>query len=519
MGGSPVCVSVSVSSFCRHKKRNQPKRPIKGSGWGCERKRRRTGVVGGRPPTMRGSSRLSWLIAVLAVRAEALAPEFACPSNCNSQGYCHDGICVCYPGWTGADCSTLTQCPHQCNLQGAVLPPLTSSLRALPAAPSSSSTSPERLRLVVAGYCLNATCVCYPGFSGDDCSLRLCPQDCSGRGQCHQGKCKCHANFTGAACDRSRCPADCTSADRFTSCEEGVCNCKPGYFGLACELKACPNGCTSFENGVCDEVFGKCACHEGWTGDDCSQKSCPLDCSGKGLCVNGSCFCPEGSGGAGCESLFCGTPCVHGKHSNATCACECEPGWRGEACSVAGCPEDCSGHGTCAEGTLVCACDEGWGGPACDTALCPGGCSAAGSCLNGTCLCAKGHFGADCSHKECPCGLSGQECSAHGKCNYKTGECACEHWWEGADCAQRSCLSRCSGNGKCFNGTCLCYTGWMGSECSMRACPGRCSGRGTCLEDGSCACAAGSSGRACPEWRRCRSHSRQSSSARSGPSW
>ena len=41
---------------------------------------------------MRGSSRLSWLIAVLAVRAEALAPEFACPSNCNSQGYCHDGI-------------------------------------------------------------------------------------------------------------------------------------------------------------------------------------------------------------------------------------------------------------------------------------------------------------------------------------------------------------------------------------------------------------------------------------------
>ena len=73
---------------------------------------------------MRGSSRLSWLIAVLAVRAEALAPEFACPSNCNSQGYCHDGICVCYPGWTGADCSTLTQCPHQLSLRRRAAGPL-----------------------------------------------------------------------------------------------------------------------------------------------------------------------------------------------------------------------------------------------------------------------------------------------------------------------------------------------------------------------------------------------------------
>ena len=55
-------------------------------------------------------------------QAGALVPELACPAGCNSQGYCHDGVCVCYPGWTGPDCSTESQCPHQCNLQGALAP-------------------------------------------------------------------------------------------------------------------------------------------------------------------------------------------------------------------------------------------------------------------------------------------------------------------------------------------------------------------------------------------------------------
>ena len=72
-----------------------------------------------------GASAWCWLVLAVTAgttRADALVPEFACPAGCNSQGYCHDGICVCYPGWTGADCSTLTQCPHQCNLQGAMPP-------------------------------------------------------------------------------------------------------------------------------------------------------------------------------------------------------------------------------------------------------------------------------------------------------------------------------------------------------------------------------------------------------------
>ena len=81
-----------------------------------------------------GASAWCWLVLAVTAgttRADALVPEFACPSGCNSQGYCHDGVCVCYPGWTGPDCTTPAQCPHQCNMQGALAPPqLEHALRA-----------------------------------------------------------------------------------------------------------------------------------------------------------------------------------------------------------------------------------------------------------------------------------------------------------------------------------------------------------------------------------------------------
>eukprot|EP00964_Phaeocystis_antarctica_P071914 scaffold43926_cov71-Phaeocystis_antarctica.AAC.8 len=72
-----------------------------------------------------GASVWHWLVLACTAgttQADALVPEFACPAGCNSQGYCHDGVCVCYPGWTGPDCTTPAQCPHQCNMQGALAP-------------------------------------------------------------------------------------------------------------------------------------------------------------------------------------------------------------------------------------------------------------------------------------------------------------------------------------------------------------------------------------------------------------
>ena len=74
---------------------------------------------------------------------------------------------------------------------------------------------------------IDETCVCDYGFSGPDCSLRLCPAarawsdyasanntahakhvECSNMGDCDRdtGLCECRDGFSGDACQRMRCP-------------------------------------------------------------------------------------------------------------------------------------------------------------------------------------------------------------------------------------------------------------------------------------------------------------------------
>ena len=50
----------------------------------------------------------------------------------------------------------------------------------------------------------HGTCACIGNFTGDDCSLRRCPRDCSGNGVCDHrtGNCNCNLNSAGPACDR-----------------------------------------------------------------------------------------------------------------------------------------------------------------------------------------------------------------------------------------------------------------------------------------------------------------------------
>lgn len=70
------------------------------------------------------------------------------------------------------------------------------------------------------------------------------------------------------------------------------------------------------------------------------------------------------------------------------------------ACPTVDTALNCSGHGSCVYGE--CNCDIGWRGPACNVAICPNNCSAhlgRGACnvIQRRCICAKGFDGNDCS--------------------------------------------------------------------------------------------------------------------------
>ena len=39
--------------------------------------------------------------------------------------------------------------------------------------------------------CLLGICLCVDGYTGEDCGIKSCPNDCNNRGMCVKGKCHC----------------------------------------------------------------------------------------------------------------------------------------------------------------------------------------------------------------------------------------------------------------------------------------------------------------------------------------
>ncbi|XP_015243025.1 PREDICTED: tenascin-like isoform X4 [Cyprinodon variegatus] len=231
-----------------------------------------------------------------------------------------------------------------------------------------------------------------------------------------------------------------------------------------------------------------CICDPGWRGPNCTEGECPTSCQDRGRCVDGKCECYKGFTGEDCALKTCPMDCgAHGICEREVCVCS--DGFFGEDCSESRCLNNCLGRGRCDEGD--CICDEPWTGLDCSELICPNDCYDRGRCVNGTCYCDEGFSGEDCADFSCP-----NNCRGNGFC--VDGKCICTVGYSGQDCSQLTCLNDCNDRGRCFNGVCICDSGYQGEDCSQVACVNNCHNRGQCI-NGRCSCDAGFHGDDCSE--------------------
>eukprot|EP01028_Stygiella_incarcerata_P006494 TRINITY_DN2658_c0_g1_i1.p1 TRINITY_DN2658_c0_g1~~TRINITY_DN2658_c0_g1_i1.p1 ORF type:complete len:2482 (+),score=553.97 TRINITY_DN2658_c0_g1_i1:113-7558(+) len=137
----------------------------------------------------------------------------------------------------------------------------------------------------------DGSCVCGPGWTGNDCSIPVCSKDCSVHGLCMPGdRCCCDHGHYGETCESTKCPNtnDCNGHGDCIGVEECQCyddpvhghwkdvdctSCKNGYYGTECKYE-CPGGHANPCNGhgVCvDGIDGSgiCKCGTSYSGDAC----------------------------------------------------------------------------------------------------------------------------------------------------------------------------------------------------------------------------------------------------------
>ncbi|XP_076131231.1 teneurin-2 isoform X3 [Alosa pseudoharengus] len=260
-----------------------------------------------------------------------------CPQKCHGNGECISGVCHCFPGFHGTDCSKAA-CPVLCSGNGQYN---------------------------------KGTCICYSGWKGPECDVpvgQCIDPDCSGHGTCADGSCSCEAGYRGESCEEVDCLDPKCSGHG--TCLGGQCHCKAGWAGALCDVPRaqCPDQCHG--HGAYIPDTGICSCDPNWMGPDCSTEVCSADCGTHGVCVGGVCHCEVGWTGVGCDQRICSPQCVrHGSCRDGKC--QCQQGWNGEHCSIDGCPGLCGGNGQCtlSQNSWHCECHTGWRGPGCSVAM------------------------------------------------------------------------------------------------------------------------------------------------------
>merc|ERR1711871_828822 len=384
-------------------------------------------------------------------------------------------------------------------------------------------------------------CYCEAGYTGEDCSIEVCPNNCGGHGKCDGvAGCKCDPGYGGRDCQQAPC------SGHGVMSSEGTCTCHLGFKGALCETTHCPNDCNGHGKCGVKDMNAHCFCEGQWKGEDCSevkclgdtecssrgtcvagvchcngnysgaacQLNCPGDCNAPyGICEYGRCMCLSGYTGEGCEQHICPDDCAgNGKCDFHTGKCICDDGFTGDNCTESTpCPKNCHGKGQCRKndkGQFYCQCNDARYSGDCSTLACPGTpvCSSNGLCRNGTCFCDTGYTGLACEQPTCPKGaIDGVECSGR-QGNCVAGKCECSPGFSGHDCSI-ICPALCRKHGTCVNAPgqpliCNCSDGWKGDQCQSRTCDHKCHNYGECSlnkETGhdTCVCNVGWSGPSC----------------------
>jgi len=302
--------------------------------------------------------------------------ERTCPTLCNYRGVCSNGTCECDDWWAGKECE-IPVCKANCSHHGTCLKPNMKLLSALSAKGDALS---ENIQSIPVKQQVDvARCRCDPGYGGPDCSERLCPNDCRGRGVCNNGVCFCNTAWYGddcglsealAAVDRNLTPEIAALKLCTAICVHGKCITVPPSSNSAIFRLNPPSNLTALARN--SSTLYECFCESQWAGPHCNRSlvHCPLACLDRlGVCRKDCKYgnknpCPIEPQ----SRRMCGGS-KRGRCEFETGECVCKKPYLGIDCGTASCPDDCSGHGMCNYRSMKCLCFGGWTGPNCSIRL------------------------------------------------------------------------------------------------------------------------------------------------------